>query len=343
MRAAYFVEPGRAEVREVQRPVPGPGEVLVQVRAVGICGSDLTVFRYGGIGSNKATRPLIMGHEGAGVIVGIGPGVETWRAGDRVVMEAGIPCRRCEFCKEGNYHLCPDVAFAGIPPTDGYMTEYVTMPDDFVFPLPEELDFAVGTVVEPLCVGLMAARESDIQVGHSVAIFGSGPIGLTTLLAARSRGATRIIVVDVVPQRLDVALQLGADEVIDARNTDPVARILHATAGKGVDRSMETAGSPQTTAMAVKAVKRGGTVGLVGVVHEPEVEMDVIRIVRSAIRVQGVFRYANIHPVAVDLVRAGMVNLEPFVTHTFRLEEIQEALESVEANKERVIKGVIML
>ena len=343
MRAAYFIEPGRVEIRETKKPVPGPGEVLVQVKAVGICGSDMTVFRYGGIGTNKATRPLIMGHEGTGVISELGPSVDRWQVGDRVVMEAGIPCRRCEFCKEGHYHLCLDVAFAGIPPTDGFMTEYVTMPEDFVFSLPEELDFAVGTVIEPLSIGLMAARESDIQVGHSVAIFGSGPVGLTTLLAARARGATRVFVVDLIPQRLEVALQLGADEVIDARHTDPVSRILNATGGKGVDRSMETAGSPHTTVMAVKAVKRGGTVGLVGIVHQPEVGIDVVRIIRSGIRVQGVFRYANIYPVAVDLVRAGRVNLDPFVTHTFPLEEIQEALEFVESNKDQVIKGVMLL
>ena len=343
MRAAYFIEPGRVEIREVQKPVPGPGEVLVQVRAVGICGSDLTIFRYGGIGTNKATLPLIMGHEGAGVVGEVSPEVEDWQVGDRVVMESGIPCRQCEFCREGNYHLCLGVAFAGVPPTDGFMTEYVVMPEDFVFPLPEELDFATGTVVEPLSIGLMAARESDIQVGHSVAIFGGGPVGLTTLLAARARGATRIFVVDLIPQRLEVALQLGADEVIDARGTDPVGRILNATGGKGVDRSMETAGSPHTTAMAIKTVKRGGTVGLVGVVHQPTVEIDVVRIVRSGIRVQGVFRYANIYPVAVELVRAGKVDLDPFVTHTFPLEEIQEALEFVESSKDQVIKAVMLL
>lgn len=343
MRAAYFVEPGRVEIREVKKPVPGPGEVLVQVKAVGICGSDLTIFRYGGIGTNKATLPLIMGHEGTGVVAEVAPEVGDWQVGDRVVMESGIPCRQCEYCREGDYHLCLDVAFAGVPPTNGFMTEYVVMPEDFIFPLPEELDFATGTVIEPLSIGLMAARESDIQVGQSVAIFGGGPVGLTTLLAARARGATRIFVVDLIPQRLEVALQLGADEVIDARSTDPVGRILNATGGKGVDRSMETAGSPHTTAMAIKTVKRGGTVGLVGVVHQPTVEIDVVRIVRSGIRIQGVFRYANIYPVAVELVRAGMVDLDPFVTHTFPLEEIQEALEFVEASKDQVIKGVMLL
>jgi L-iditol 2-dehydrogenase len=343
MRAAYFVEPGRMEVRETVKPTPGPGEVLVQVKAVGICGSDMTIFRYGGIGVNKATRPLIIGHEGAGVVAEVGPGVQRWQPGDRVVMEAGIPCRRCEFCKSGNYHLCLDVAFAGVPNTDGYMTEYVVMPEDFVFALPEELGFAAGTVIEPLSIGLMAAREADIQVGHSVAVFGSGPIGLATVLAARVRGATRIFVTDIVPRRLEVALELGADEAIDGRNGDAVERILEATNGKGVDRSMETAGSPQTVAMAIKAVKRGGTVGLVGVLHQAEVPVDVVRIVRSAIRVHGVFRYANIHPVAVDLVRAGRVSLDPFVTHTFPLEDIQQALEFVESHKDQVIKGVILL
>ena len=343
MRAAYFLEPGRVEVRETKKPSPGRGEVLVQVKAVGICGSDMTIFRYGGIGVNKATRPLIMGHEGAGVISEVGAGVERWQVGDRVVMEAGIPCRRCEFCKSGNYHLCLDVAFAGIPHTNGYMTEYVVMPEDFVFSLPEELNFATGTVIEPLSIGLMAAQVADIQVGHSVAIFGSGPVGLTTLLSARARGATRIFVTDIVPRRLEVALDLGADEVIDGRNGDSVTRILEATNGKGVDRSMETAGSPQTMAMSIKAVKRGGTVGLVGVVHQAEVGLDVVRIVRSGIRVHGVFRYANIHPVAVDLVRAGRVNLEPFVTHTFPLDDIQQALEYVETHKDQVIKGVILL
>jgi len=343
IRAAYFVEPGHVEIRELAKPTPGPGEVLVQVKAVGICGSDMTIFRYGGIGTNKATNPLIMGHEGAGLIAAVGPGVTRWQEGDRVVMEAGIPCRKCEFCKEGRYHLCLDVAFAGIPPTNGLMTEFLTMPEDFVFPLPEELDYAQGTLIEPLSVGLMAAHDADVQVGHSVGIFGSGPVGLTTLIAALARGATRSFVVDIVPRRLEAALELGASEVIDARNVDPVARILEATNGKGVDRSFETAGSPQTAALAVKAVKRGGTVGLVGVVHQAEVGIDLVRVVRSNIRLQGVFRYANMYPIAVDLVRADKVNLEPFVTHTFPLTEIQQALEFVEAHKDTVIKGVMLV
>lgn len=343
MRAAFFIEPGRVEVREIAKPVPGPGEVLVQVKAVGICGSDMTIFRYGGIGVNKAAEPLILGHEGSGVVVGIGEGVSRWRVGNRVVMEPGIPCRRCEFCKTGQYHLCLDVAFMGVPPTNGLMTEYVVMPEDFVFPLPEELDFETGTVIEPLSIGLMAAREADVQIGSSVAIFGSGPVGLATLLAAKLRGATRIFVVDLVPSRLQVALELGADEVIDGRNTDPVGRILDATGGQGVDRALETAGAPLTVGMTVRAVKRGGTIGWVGVLHQPEVGIDVVRIVRSGIRVQGVFRYANIHPVAVDLVRAGKVDLTPFVTHTFALEDIQNALEYVESHKDSVIKGVVSL
>jgi L-iditol 2-dehydrogenase len=343
MQAAYFVEKGRVEIREAEKPVPGPGEVLVQMKAVGICGSDMTIFRYGGIGSNVARDPLVMGHEGSGVIAAVGPAVSQWKVGDAVVLEPGIPCRKCEFCKEGNYHLCLSVVFRGVPPSDGIMAQYVTMPADFVFPMPTNLDFVHGTLIEPLSVAMMAAQVAEIQVGHSVAIFGSGPIGLASLLAARSRGATRTFVVDVVPSRLGVARTLGADDVIDARNVDPVARIMELTGDRGADRTLETAGSPATTAMAVNAVKRGGTVGLVGVVHQAEVPINIVRVVRSGIRVHGVFRYANIYPSAVALAQSGKVDLSPFVTHTFPLGDLQHALEFVETNKDQVIKGVMTI
>jgi L-iditol 2-dehydrogenase len=343
MQAAYFVEKGRVEIRDVPKPIPGPGEVLVEMKAVGICGSDMTIFRYGGIGSNVARNPLVMGHEGAGMIAALGPGVTGWNVGDAVVLEPGIPCRRCEFCKEGNYHLCLSVIFRGVPPSDGIMAQYVTTPADFAFQMPSNLDFVHGTLIEPLAVGLMAAQVADVQVGHSVAIFGCGPIGLTNLLAARSRGATRVFVVDVVPSRLEVAVKLGAEEVIDARSTDPVARIMELTNGRGVDRTLETAGSPATTNMAINAVKRGGTVGLVGIVHQPEVPVDIVRIVRSGLRVHGVFRYANIYPSAVALAQAGTVDLSHFVTHTFPLSDLQRAMEFVETHKDQVIKGVMTI
>src|SRR5512133_1207835 len=208
---------GPRDVRLERRPIPdiGPDEVLVDIAAVGVCGSDVHFYWDGRIGKRVVQKPMILGHESAGTVVAVGDRVTSLQPGDRVALEPGIPCRRCSYCKTGHYNLCPNVAFMAAPHTDGAMREYVKTAADFAFKLPDSMSFEDGTLVEPLSVGVYAARRGRVAPGDNVVILGAGTIGLMALQAAKVYGASRRIVVDLQPDRLEMAKRLGATHVIN--------------------------------------------------------------------------------------------------------------------------------
>jgi L-iditol 2-dehydrogenase len=184
--------------------------VLVRVRAVGICGSDVHYYQHGRIGRYVVEQPLVLGHEASGEIVAVGEGVAAERIGERVAVEPGIPCRRCAYCKGGRYNLCPDVVFLATPPVDGAFAEYLTVPADFAHPVPRDLSFAVAALVEPTAVAVHAARLGQVGPGASCLVFGAGPVGLLLAQVLRAFGASRVDVVDPEPSRRDLAERLGA-------------------------------------------------------------------------------------------------------------------------------------
>ncbi|MDA8220000.1 MAG: NAD(P)-dependent alcohol dehydrogenase [Dehalococcoidales bacterium] len=341
MKAAVLHKAHDLRIQEVPKPTIGPAEVLVKIKAVGICGSDMHLFHEGSIGNTVLAQPLVLGHEAAGEVVEVGQEVSSFSVGDRVALEPGVPCRQCAYCKRGEYHLCPSVQFHGVPSADGFFAEYVAMPSDFVFRLPDSLDFVQGAMLEPFAVGLQAATEGAIKPGESVAILGSGPIGLSTLQAVTVRGATNTMVVDVVDKRLKMAAELGAQHTINATKVDVVAEIARLTDGLGADVVFETAGAVPTTQQSVQAVRRGGTVVMVGVASQANIALDVVRIVRSRLNVKGCFRYVNQYPTAIALAKAGKVDLTSAVTHTFSLDELPEALDFCIKNKDVAIKSVV--
>jgi L-iditol 2-dehydrogenase len=343
IRAAVLLEPGRVELRSVARPSIGPDDVLVAPRAVGICGSDLHLYRHGRIGTSVVQSPLVVGHESAGEVVAVGQRVERLRVGDRVVIEPGIACGQCRWCHQGDYNLCAQVRFLGIPPSDGAMAEVVAAPARFVHAMPDALSWADGAMIEPFAIGLQAARSAGVEPGASVVVLGAGPIGLMVLQAARIRGATTLIAVDVAERPLAMARQLGATATLDGRSADLAEQVRALTGGDGADHAIEAVGAPATVQAALDLVRRGGTVTLVGIAEQPGIPLDTIKIVRTGLTVRSSFRYAHVHPAALQLAAEGRVDLRTFVTHTFPFDDVAAAFHEVATRKSEVVKAVVEL
>lgn len=252
-----------------------------------------------------------------------------------------MPDRVCEFCRSGRYNLCPNVRFMATPPVDGAFTEFVVMPQDFVFPLPDHVSLEEGAMIEPLSVGVYAVHRSGLRAGQDVAVLGAGPIGLVTLQAARAAGAGAITVVDLDAHRLEVAASMGATATVDASRDDPRSRILELTGGRGVDLVFEAAGSPRTAAMAVHLARRGGRVAVIGLPPEDNCPFPLVAAMAKEVDIVTVFRYANVYPAAIALVAEGRVNVKDLITHRFTLEEAERALQLSDRREDGVVKALV--
>ncbi|WP_336358797.1 NAD(P)-dependent alcohol dehydrogenase [Haloarcula sp. CGMCC 1.6347] len=341
MRTAVLVEPNEFELEDRPRPSPGPDDVLVAVRDVGICGSDVHYYEHGRIGDYVVEDPLVLGHESAGEVVEVGENVTHHEPGDRVALEPGVPCRRCAHCKRGDYHLCESVRFMATPPHDGAFTEYVSWPADFAYTLPESVSTAEGALCEPLSVGIHACRRGSVGTGDTVLITGAGPIGLMVLEAARAAGATDVILTDVVEEKLEFAKERGADLTVDVTETDLDAAVAEYTDGVGADVVVEASGAEPSIKSTIDVVRRGGTVVLVGLASEAEVPIDVLELIDNEVDVHGSFRYKNTYDAAVDLLADGEVDVEGIIDFESELEDIDDAFRR--AMEPTVVKGMISL
>ena len=342
-RAAYMTKLDHMEIREIPVPEPKKGEVLVELEYVGICGSDVEYFHHGRCGNFIVDGDFMLGHECAGTIVKLGEGVTSLKIGDRVALEPGITCGQCEFCKSGKYNLCPSVRFLATPPVQGCYENYIAFPENMCFKLPDNMSTKEGALVEPLSVGLHAANQGNVQLGDQVVILGSGCIGLMTMLACKAHGATDITVIDVIPKRLEYAKKMGATRVINGKEVDAVEEINKLTNGAGVNKVFETAGSPVTVAQAPFMVKNGGTITLVGMTANPEINFNFGQIMAKEAQIKTVFRYRNIYPQAIAAISGGMIDVAPMATHEFAFDDIQKAFECAINDKENVVKAVIKI
>ena len=343
MKAAILHRPGECRIERVPKPVPKPGEVLIRVKAVGMCGSDVHYYAHGRIGSFVVRKPIILGHECAGEIVQIGRGVKGWKSGDRVAVEPGATCMQCEHCKSGRYNLCTDVVFMATPPVNGAFCEYVTSPAHMVFSLPNRMRFEEGAMMEPLAVGVHACNRGEVAPGNTVAVLGAGPIGLVTLQVARARGAYPLIAVDVDSYRLRMAKRLGATYAVNAKRVDTIKRIMEITNGRGVDVVFETAGTTTTTQDTVAVARRGGILVWVGMGPDDVFPIPVMEAICKELDIRGLFRYANCYPPSIRLVESKRVNVKSMITHRFTLEEVPEALEFNATPGTNRIKSMIVV
>ncbi len=342
MKAAVLY--GIHDMRVEDVPVPqvtSERDVLVRVRSVGVCGSDVHFFERGIIGKYPLRAPTIMGHEAAGDVVEVLDEACGLQPGDRVAIEPGYTCRRCEFCRSGQYNMCRDVVFLAAPPIHGAFAEYVAWPSDFLFKLPDTLSLDEGAMMEPLAVGLWAAKRGGAGPGDSVAILGAGPIGLLTMQSAIAAGATRAVVSDLEAGRLALAAKLGATDTIDASQTDAEASIMELTGGRGVDVAFECAGAVPTLQMALRVARNGGTVQIVGMPAEQHPQMPLYEMINRELDLRGLFRYANCYPPAISLVEAGRIDVASLVTHHFALAETPGAMTFVHERRDGVVKAII--
>jgi L-iditol 2-dehydrogenase len=318
MRVSVLRGVREVDVEEREVPEPGPGEVLVEVGAVGVCGSDVHYYEHGRIGPYVVESPLVLGHEAGGTVAAVGPGVSALRPGQRVSVEPGVPCRRCAQCLGGRYNLCPDVEFFATPPHDGAFGEYLVMPVEFVYPVPDSVSDDAAGLLEPLSVGVWACRRAGVAPGATVLVTGAGPIGLIAAQTARAFGADAVTVTDVNPHRLALAQRLGL-AAVDV-SASPLAE-----AGLEPDVLLECSGNARATWDAVGTVARAGRVVLVGMGGD-EVRLPLSHVQDRELVITGAFRYANTWPTAIELAASGRVDLDAMVTGHYGLTEVESAL-----------------
>lgn len=304
-------------VEERSVPAPGPGEVLVRVRSVGVCGSDIHYFEHGRIADFVVESPLVLGHEASGDVVAVGDGVDL-PVGTRVAMEPGVPCGDCAQCRAGRYNLCPDVQFFATPPVDGAFAEFVVLPRAFVHPVPAHVSYDAAALIEPLSVGVWACEKGDVRVGTRVLVTGAGPVGIMAALVARANGASVVTISDVNPERLARAAELGF-ETVDARSAS-LSEVVEA------DVLLECSGASSAMEQGIRSVAPAGRVVLVGMAPTTMVELPHGVIQARELWVTGTFRYAHAYPKAVALVASGAIDLDALVSKTFTLDEVEQAL-----------------
>lgn len=310
-------------------PSPAPGEVLVEVAAVGICGSDVHYFEHGRIGEYVVSVPMIIGHESAGKVVAVGAGVSPARVGQLVALEPGVPCGTCRQCRRGSYNLCPDVRFFATPPVDGSISRYVAIAADFAHPAPAGLTAEQAAMAEPVSVGVWAARKTGIGGGDRVLITGAGPIGLLAGQVARALGAEVPLVTDTNPFRIERARRLG---LRSAPATAPL--------DEEFDVLLECSGAAPALAAGMRALSPGGRAAMVGMGAD-SVSLDVPLVQGRELSVSGVFRYAHTYPFALQLIRDGAVDVDAVITHRFALADTADAL-TVGRTDPEALKAVVL-
>lgn len=340
MRAAMLDEPFKIGVVEVEVPSVGSEDVLIRVKAAGICGSDLHAYR----GVHPFRKPpVILGHEMAGVVVEVGKDVREISPGDRVTVEPQLPCRRCEYCIKGLYQLCNNKAIVGVGGWLGTFAEFFLCHQDVVYKLPEDVSFLEGALVEPLSVGIHAVRRARVCPGDKVAVLGGGTIGLTTLAVARQAGAGTLVCTDVVDFNLEVAKKLGATHVVNTRKEDLSQKIAGIT-DAGMDIAIITAGFPQVFQQALSVVRKGGLVLVVAMFDQPVEISDMGRFLTGEQNIAASWLYRREDfQAAIEMLALRRIDVAPLITHTMPLDEVARAFELMDKRTARAIKIVLSM
>jgi L-iditol 2-dehydrogenase len=338
VRAIVYDGPGKLAPREVARPILGPRDVLIKVRAAGICGSDLEMAR-----GNRpdVVPPRIPGHEAAGEVAEVGGNVTRFKEGDRVVAEPILSCGECRNCREGRYNICEDLRFMGVH-ADGAFAQFLAMPEWRVYKFPERFSFEEAAVLEPTAVGVHVVRRARVSAGDSVVILGAGPIAIQIAQVAKRTGAGYIVMTDILDHRLEIARRLAADIVVNPLRDDPVQAVKLATGSEGADVVIEAVGSSKTILQAMDLVRVGGRILVAGLsverfVTEPPTFW--MRQLLKEVTVETSRSYAaNDWASAIRLAARGDINCSALVSHRFPLDEVVRAYEVADKKLENSMK-----
>ena len=335
-----LTKPGQLDKKPATYPACGAEDIVIRVNYVGICGSDLHAFRFGPyIKPVNPDQEIQLGHECSGTIVEIGAAVENFKVGDHVVIEPGVPCGKCIFCKTGRYNLCYKMDFMATSPNyRGALTEYLAYPAHMAYKIPEGLSLKTAALIEPAAVGFHAVKMSNAGLGDTVLILGSGTIGLMTLIACKLKGIKNVIMTDISAVKLNLALQLGASRVVNSSETDLIEELTKS--GTVIDIIFETAGSSQTAKLANMIVNRGGKIMIVGTIPD-EVPINFLKINREVL-IMTVFRYANdFNDVIQALSGDDAIPLERLISKTYDYEKTQAGFEQLVEERMTLVKGVV--
>lgn len=335
MKAAVLEKPYHMEIREVDDPEPpGPGQVLIRVAVTGICGSEIQAYK--GLHPYRIP-PVILGHELAGQVTAVGPGVTTLQVGDRVTVEPQVGCGQCIPCRRGRYHLCHRKRVLGTQDWPGSYGEYIVAPQDVVYKLPDRLSYEEGAMVEPLAVGLHAVRRGGVQAGEHALVLGGGTIGLCTGVMAKLAGCSRVVVTDLYEYNRRKAEEMGLEGVL--ADSDGVRRAASSlNYGEGPDVVFVTVGTGPVVGEALSLVRKGGRVVMIAF-FEGEIQFDLFPLVGSEEIMIGSLMYTRDDFLAtIEVLERGRIDAKPFVTKVMPINEAQRGMEIVHRKLENVVK-----
>ncbi|TIX86657.1 NAD(P)-dependent alcohol dehydrogenase [Rhizobium sp. P44RR-XXIV] len=343
MEALVLEQKGKLSLREIDLPLElGPGDVKIKIHTVGICGSDVHYYTHGAIGSFVVREPMVLGHEAAGTVVEVGRNVTNLQPGDRVCMEPGIPDLSSRASKLGIYNVDPSVRFWATPPIHGVLTPFVVHPAAFTYKLPDNVTFAEGAMVEPFAIGMQAAARARIVPGDVAAVIGCGPIGIMVALAALAGGCSRVYISDFSAEKLAIAGRYPGIIPVNIGKQSLNDVIQSSTEGWGADIVFEASGSPKAYNGLFDLVRPGGALVMVGLPVEPVV-FDVSGAIAREVRIETVFRYANIFDRALQLIASGKVDLNPLITETFKFSDSIGAFERAASGRPTDVKLQIVM
>lgn len=337
MKALVYEKPWSMPLRQLEPPAAGPGEVVVAVRAAGICGSDV----HGFTGSTGRRTPgIVMGHEFSGAIAALGEGVQGWQLGERVVVQPLRTCGSCALCRAGRPNVCANRTLIGMS-THGAYAEAVRVPQEQLFRLPDNLSWEQGALVEPLAVALHAVNSTPLQIMDSVVVVGAGPIGLLTMLAARLKGAGTVIATDRSQHRLALAQQFGADIVVNVDEQDPAEVVFAATAGRGADCAFEVVGSSATVQQALALTSIGGQLTWIGNAA-PEIALNMQQVVTREITIRGVYGFHVEFAQAIAALSMGRIDAKPLIERVAPLEDGPQLFHDLASGAADMVKVVLL-
>ncbi|WP_456411120.1 L-threonine 3-dehydrogenase [Oceanithermus sp.] len=318
-------------LRDVPVREPGPGEILIRIKAASICGTDLHIWRWDHWAAGRLRPPVITGHEFAGVVEAVGPGVTTPRVGDHVSLESHVVCHTCYQCRTGKGHICQNTRILGVD-TDGGFAEYATVPAENAWVNPPDLPWEVAAVLEPFGNAVHTVYSGVGVEGKSVLVTGAGPIGLMAIAVARASGATLVVATDLQPYRLEFARRMGADRVVNVREEDPVEVVRELTGGQGVEVLLEFSGNERAIHQGLQALMPGGEARILGIPSDPirfDLAGELVMRGITAVGIAGRRLYETWYQ-GSGLIYSGRVDLEPLITHRFAMRDYAEAFELLE-------------